>query len=322
MADSNASKLRLVYFGSGEFGLPTLDAVHRRHEVRLAITQPDRPAGRKRQPTPTPIGQWCDERGLPCLRTEDANADDIVEHIQEAKPDAAVVVAFGQKLSPALIEACGRLTVNLHSSLLPKYRGAAPIHWAMIRGESHTGVSVIGLAQRMDAGAIYATRATAIDPRETAGDLHDRLALIGPDVVLGVLDDLRLGQLDALPQDHTAATPAPKLAKADGTVLFDQPARHVRQRVHGLTPWPGCRVSWAAADGSDKGTLLLRRVAEEPGDDAHKGPPGTVLDDLRVATAHGVLRLLQLQAPGTRTMPADEFARGHGLAAGDRLGPT
>ena len=319
---ASTDRMKLIFFGSGEFGIPTLAALHQYHDLRLAVTQPDRPAGRKRLPTPTPIAAWCAEHGIPTIRTDDANTPDVIEHIQREGPDAAVVIAFGQKLSPDLIAACGRLAVNLHSSLLPKYRGAAPIHWAMIRGESHTGVSVIGLAQRMDAGAIYATRATPIDPRETAGELHDRLAALGPDAVLGVLNDLQHNRLDALPQDHSAATPAPKLSKADGTVLFDQPARHLRQRIHGLTPWPGCRVSWAAPDGAEKGTLFLRRVADEHASDGDtKATPGTVLDDLRVATAHGVLRLLELQAPGTPIMPADAFARGHGLSPGDRLGP-
>ena len=320
--------MKLLYFGSGAFGLPTLAALHEGHEVVGVVTQPDRPAGRKRGMTATPVAEWAVGRGLAVLRSGDVNEPAFVARVRGLEPDASVVIAFGQKLSPELIGAMGGLAVNLHASLLPRYRGAAPIQRAVMEGEATTGVSVIALAERMDAGVVYAAAETVIDPHETAGELHDRLAGLGPAAVLGVLDGFASGALTPVEQDEASATRAAKLSKAEGTVDFDQPAERVRARVHGLTPWPGCRVRCTPAPGSsgggDGGELLLRRVevvevahGDEPGE---PGEPGTVRGDLTVACGSGALRLLEVQAPGGKALPLEAFLRGHGLAAGDRLG--
>ena len=312
--------MRILFFGSGEFGLPTLQRLGAEHEVRAVVSQPDRPAGRKQKLTPTPIARWAEANGCTVLKSEDVNTDAFVERVAAYQPDASVVIAFGQKLSPALIDAMGRLAVNLHASLLPNFRGAAPINWAMIRGEAQTGVSVIGLAQRMDAGLIYATAALDIDPEETAGELHDRLAKLGPDAVCGVLDDLANDRLQPIAQDETQATKAPKLSKADGTVDFTLPADAVRCRVHGLTPWPGCRVRRRQVDGSDGGMLMLRRTGV--GEPRPEGlAPGTVGEGGTVAAADRWVQLREVQAPGGKPMAIDAFLRGHDLKAGDRLEP-
>jgi len=244
--------MKLLFFGSGAFGLPTLERLCAAHDVLAVVTQPDRPAGRKRVPTPTPIGQWAEARGLPVHKADDVNTPPFVERVAAYGADASVVIAFGQKLSPRLIDAMGRLAVNLHASLLPKYRGAAPINWAMIDGQATTGVSVIALAQRMDAGAVYATAELAIDPNQTAGELHDRLAQLGPACVSRVLDDLAGGTLSPVEQDESKATKAPKFKKGDGTVSFEMSAPLVRARIHGLTPWPGCRVTWRGSAGDER----------------------------------------------------------------------
>ncbi len=314
--------MRLLFFGSGEFGLPTLEALHERHDLAAVVTQPDRPAGRKRRLTPTPVARWADEHGVTAIKAENVNDQAMVERVAALKPDASIVIAFGQKLSPPLIEAMGRLAVNLHGSLLPRYRGAAPINWAMIRNERVTGVSVIGLAQRMDAGEVYATAETPIDPNETAGELHDRVAQLGPGVVLRTLDDLHAGRLQPIPQDDAEATRAPKLSKADGTVDFAQPAALVRARVHGLTPWPGCRVRWWRGGRTDvePSVLTLRRVRDRP-DEEHREAPGAVLDGFRVACERGSIELREVQAPGTKVMSIDAFVAGHRLRVGDRLAP-
>ena len=316
--------MRIIYLGSGEFGLPTLERLHREHEVVAVVSQPDRPAGRKRQLTPTPIARWADARGLQVLKAENVNTEAFIERIKAYQPDASVVVAFGQKLSPDLIAGLGRLVVNLHGSLLPKYRGAAPINWALMEGETVAGVTVIELAQRMDAGAMVGKAQLPIDPLETAGELHDRLAQLGPDLVGDVLDRLERGTLDAQPQDETQATRAPKLSKADGTVDFNHPAETVRNRVHGLTPWPGCRVNWHCRHTGQTQVLTLRRVQalpELPAFVPADTPPGGVLEGLLVMTGRGAIRLIELQAAGTRPMNAEAFARGHHLAPGDQLGP-
>lgn len=322
--------MRLLYFGSGEFGLPTLELLHAHHELCAIVTQPDRPAGRKRQFTPTPVAQWAAQYApdVELLKVEDVNEPEVIERVRDRRPDASVVVAFGQKLSPELIGAMGDLAMNLHGSLVPAYRGAAPINWAIINGEKVTGVSVIGLAQRMDAGEVYATAELTIDPNETAGELHDRLARLGPRVIEQVLQNHAAGTLQGRAQDESQASRAPKLGKADGTVDFKQSAERVRDRVHGLTPWPGCRVRWHCQATGEVKPLTLRRVQAIPQPPAFLShrlaeapPPGTVLEPLLVVTNPGVVKLLEVQAPGTRVMDAHAFARGHGLAAGDTLEP-
>ncbi len=319
--------MRVLFFGSGEFGLPTLEALSADHELLAVVSQPDRPAGRRRALTPTPVSSWAIAHGVNLLRSEDVNTPDFIRRIEQFKPDASVVIAFGQKLSEPLIAAMGRLAVNLHASLLPKYRGAAPINWAVINGETETGVSVIGLAQRMDAGPVYAKASLRIDPLETAGELHDRLAQLGPEVIEKVLKDLEAGTLSPQEQDESLATRAPKLSKRDGTVRFDQPSEIVRSRVHGLTPWPGCRVNWTCKATGKTSVLTLGRVSAVPDLSCFIGleaserlvTPGTVGDGFHVKTSDGSVRLIEVQAPGTKMMPVEDFARGHRLGVGDLL---
>jgi methionyl-tRNA formyltransferase len=301
--------MKLVYFGSGAFGLPTLRRLVSGHDVVLVVTQPDRPAGRKRRLTPTPVGRYADDAGLGVIRTDDVNALDTAQRVAAAGADALVVIAFGQKIGPAVVG--DALAINLHASLLPKYRGAAPINWAVINGEAETGVSVIAISQRMDAGDLLAREATPIDPMETAGELQERLADMGPRIVLETLSRHETGDLHPAPQDDRLASRAPKLAKADGTVDFDRPAGAVRCRVHGLTPWPGCTVR----HGDERLKLLRVDVVDtEPG-----AAPGCVREDGTVACAGGCVRLLSVQPPGGKAMTFDAYRRGHDLAAGTRL---
>ncbi len=310
--------MRLIFLGSGEFGLPTLERLHAEHQVVAVVSQPDRPAGRKQQLTPTPVALWASQHGLALHKTENANDPTFVASVAALRADAAVVIAFGQKLSPQLIAALGPWVVNLHASLLPKYRGAAPINWAMIHGERETGVSVIGLAQKMDAGLIYAQSATPIAETETAGELHDRLAALGPAVIGATLAGFAAGTLHGLSQDDSRATKAPKLSKADAHVNFDAPPESVRCRIHGLTPWPGVTVKWARTSDSKDQPLFLRRVRIVAGI-CTDAAPGTVLADHRIACRGGAVELLEVQVPGGRVLPIADFVRGHRLEAGDRL---
>ncbi len=310
--------MRIIFLGSGDFGVPTLQRLHERHEVVAVVSRPDRPAGRKRTPTATPVASWAQAIGIGVWKDPDVNDAAFVTRTSHLAADAAVVVAFGQKLGPALLESLGRLSMNLHASLLPKYRGAAPINWAMIRGEAQTGLSVISLASRMDAGDVYAQSRAEIDPASTAGQLHDRLAQMGPDLVEKVLADFQAGTLRGRPQDESQITLAPKLSKSDGCVDFGAPAREVRCRIHGLTPWPAARVIWKRqADGSGH-PLTILRVREDDTTD-HGSMPGTVLEGHRVAVAGGTIRLLDVQVPGKKAMKIEEFAHGQRLAPGDRL---
>lgn len=302
--------MKLVFFGSGAFGLPTLKRLSVEHEVDLVVTQPDRPAGRGRSLTPTPIAAFAHSKGLKVAAPEDA--EELTRERALLEASAFVVIAYGHKLSPQLLGE--KFAINLHASLLPKYRGAAPINWAMINGEANTGLSVITLARRMDAGDILAQRSTPVDPHETAGELHDRLAAMGPDLVDEVLESFERATLKPRTQDESQATLAPKLSKADGTVSFDQPALRVRQRIHGLTPWPGCTVSV-----QDR-TLRLARVEEVPGGE-WSGEPGIVLPDGTIACAAGAIRPLAVQPPGGKMMSFTAYCNGQPLDPGARFGP-
>jgi len=320
--------MRIVFFGSGAFGVPTLRALARTHDVPLVVTQPDRPAGRNRRLAPTPVADAAAALGLPSFKPESCNAAESIAQVHEQRADAFIVIAYGQKLGRSLLAA--RFAINLHASLLPKYRGAAPINWAIIRGERVTGLSVIALADRMDAGDVFGRVETPIDPMETAGELHDRLAALGPDLVLRVLERFQAGAATSCRQDEAAVTLAPKLTKADGAVSFEASNVEVRNRVHGLTPWPGCRVTLRGA------SLRLHRVEAidaygprstpetSPGSTPAAMPeavPGTIIGGGCVACGSGSVRLLAVQPAGGKLMSFDAYCAGHEAAIGDQLMP-
>ena len=322
--------MRVVFLGAGEFGLPTLDAIARSHEVPLVVSQPDRPAGRGRKQTPTPIAARTLEavedsddplHGTRLHRTSEVNGDTALEAIADAEPDALVVIAFGQKLGPELLDE--RFAINLHASLLPRWRGAAPINRAMMAGDRVSGVSVISLAQRMDAGDVHAMRETDIQPQETAGELHDRLAAMGPEAVLEVLDRLQQGEIRKEAQDESLATHAAKLGRRDATVDFSVPATTVRAMVHGLVPWPGCEVTVSVPSG-EKAPERLRLHRVEVIDDStiSERPVGSVDADGVVACGRGLIRLLEVQVPGGRALDWEAFRRGRPLPEGAVLAPN
>lgn len=319
--------MRLAFFGAGAFAIPTLHALCDEHDVPLVVSQPDRPAGRKRRLTPTPLAQWAQKQGLQVIKPQDANAPQTLRTIRAAQTEVHIVVAFGQKLGDAVMElpswgrGQGGGTINLHASLLPKYRGAAPVQWAILSGERTTGNTVIRMTERMDAGDILGHQTTPIDSRETAGELHDRLAALGPELVLDVLKKIADDDLNPLVQDESQASRAPKLSRGDGGVDFAQSADQVRRRVHGLTPRPGVRVQWSRADESQRHMLLLRRVQALP-DVEHHQPPGVLIKADTAAAGEGAVRLLEVQPPGKRTMSWRDFANGQRLEPGAMLHAT
>jgi methionyl-tRNA formyltransferase len=260
----------LVFLGSGEFGVPTLARLAKEHSVKTIVTQPDKPAGRGSQLTPTPVAQWAAEHvpDVPVLKPPKVNAADVVAEIRGREPRAMVVIAFGQKIGRPLLEDV--FAVNLHASLLPRWRGAAPINVAVLAGDTETGNSVISLADRMDAGLVYAQSRRPIYPDLTAGELHDLLAEDGPALVEQVLSEFAVGRLRPVEQDESLVTLAPKLGKADGWVDFAGTAEQCRRRVHGLTPWPGVTAS---LDGKP---LKLARV--QAAGRAAEEQPGRMID--------------------------------------------
>jgi len=304
--------VKLVLIGSGAFGGPTFERLASLHEIPLVVTQPDRPAGRGRKLTPTPVGAWAEGAGLETLKTGDASGVDR-ERIRSVVANAWVVIAFGQKLSPGLLE--DRFAVNLHASLLPRWRGAAPINHAVLGGDGVTGNSVITLAERMDAGLVLGQSERRIAADQTAGDLHDLLAGDGPGVVERVLTEWGKGTLEGREQDESLVTLAPKLDKSrDGWVDFSADADACRRRINGLSPWPGVTVRL-------RGEPLKLLRAEEAGGDAEQAEAGTVLDAQGgvVACGSGAVRVLEAQAPGKPMMEWARVAQSLGMKSGERL---
>lgn len=302
--------MRVVFLGSGAFGVPTLGALAREHEVVGVVTQPDRRAGRGKTLTPTPIAAWADEHlgGVPVLKPENVNEESERARVRALDADVWVVIAFGQYLGSRLIE--GKFAVNLHASLLPRWRGAAPINAAMMAGDRVTGNSVITIAEEMDAGDVLARSERVIEPDMTMHELHDALAEDGPVLVLAVLDEHASGSVEYAPQDASGVTLAPKLSRADTWVDFGSDARLVAGRVNGLSPRPGVRVRLGG-----KVHKLVRVVAVE---DA-QGDTGCLVDAGSgvIACGLGGVRVLEIQPEGKKAMGWDAFRAGNAVEAGE-----
>ncbi len=306
--------MRIAFLGSGAFGLPSLLALATsHHEILHVISQPDRPAGRGKTLTPTPVSTWALARGLPLTRTENANASDVLALLRALQPECLVVIAFGQKLSDELLTIAPRGGINLHSSLLPRYRGAAPINWAILNNDPLAGVSVITITRIMDAGDILATASTPVEPSETAGELHDRLADLGAPLLPRVLDALAAGTETRLKQDPTLATRAPKLHRDIAWVDWTRPAAEVSARIRGLSPWPGVQVELLTPDGKVRTQATILKCL------AHDGPAhspekcGSVLPDRTIACGTGSLAILTIQPQGKKPMDLPSFANGYSL---------
>jgi methionyl-tRNA formyltransferase len=311
--------MKILFFGSGAFGLPTLEwlAGPSGHSVAGVVTQPDRPAGRGGQVMPTPIGEFAGRlEGVAVFKAENVNIEPALEQLRAIPADVWLVIAFGQKLSPGLLD--GKRAINLHASLLPRWRGAAPINAAILAGDAETGNSVITLADRMDAGLIVGQSRRTIDPLMTAGELHDALAADGPKLVGESLSGMASGEISGVTQDEVSVTRARKLSKADGWLDFAEGAQACRRRVHGLTPWPGVTVRLCGEP------VKLLRVSPQSGsaDSPASLIAGTLLNPSTgdVSCGNGtILRMLEVQPAGGRAMFWADFARGRRLAAGERF---
>ncbi|MCX5655211.1 MAG: methionyl-tRNA formyltransferase [Planctomycetota bacterium] len=314
--------MRIVFAGSGTFGLPTLRAlVEGGQEIALAVTQPDRPAGRGQAVRISPVTLFAREREIPVLQPEDVNAKPIIRRLRALKPDLVLVIAYGQKIGPELLSLTPHGAINLHASLLPKYRGAAPINWAIINGEVETGLTVMSMVDQIDAGDILGQRAAPIEPDETAGNLADRLSKLGARLVTEVIREIPLGEVERRRQNESQATMAPRLKKSDGVIDWNRPAQEVHNRIRGMMPWPGASTTLPGL--GSRGPLRLVLTRSHLVEPAGKGEPGTIVavgpEGIDVAAAKGAVRLLELTPAGKRTMPAVDFARGYRIAAGTRL---
>src|SRR5215470_13230789 len=303
--------MRVLFYGTPAFALPTLHALLARHQVIAAVTQPDRPAGRGQRPQASPVKVVAMEHGVPVLQPGRLRDPGWPERLAEHAADVAVVVAFGHLLPRAVLDVPVRGSINVHASLLPRYRGAAPVAWAIIRGERETGVTTFQMDPGMDTGPLLLQHATPIGPEETAGDLAERLAVLGADVLLETLD--RLDALTPRVQDSDAATSAPRLRKEDGVLDWTEPAAALAARVRGLNPWPGAMTQVSG------GRLLIWRARAIAG----RGEPGvlTAVDgQLAVGTGAGLLVPVEVQPENRRAMDWGAYLRGARLETGAQFG--
>lgn len=315
--------MRIVMMGTGSFAEPTFLALTRsRHEVVALVTNPDRPAGKEREMV-RPIKRLAVERGIPVFQPESVNSVEGVAGVRAFDPDLLVVAAYGQILSAEVLESARRGGINVHASLLPRYRGAAPVAWAIYHGETRTGVTIIRMSTQLDAGEMLAQEAVDIRPEETAGELEARLAQIGARLAVEVVDRLAAGEVRGLPQDPRLVTKAPKLKKEHGLIAWSRSAPLVCCQIRAMQPWPTPYTFWHHP-GKPPLRLILLQARAEPGPSL-PAPPGTVVavdpEGFLIAAGEGCVRPLLLQPAGRRPMSAAEFLRGHAVQVGDRFGP-
>jgi len=307
---------------TGPFAVPTFRELYNTHHTVLAlVTAPQRPQPAKPAPS-SPLREIAYQHGTPIFDPEDINSPEAQSRLLSYRADLLVVCDYGQILSAETLATARFGGINLHASLLPKYRGAAPINWAIYHGERQTGVSVIHMTPRVDAGPCVAQAVTDIGPEETAPELEKRLAEIGAWLVRRVLDSFEAGRLEALPQDPTKATRAPRLKKTDGLIDWSRPAEAIRNQVRAMEPWPRTYTFWRR----DKGPPL--RLIFGPVDvvaTEAQAAPGTVLQAedgrLVIAAGQGAVAPRSIQPSGKRMMSIDEFLRGYKVRPGDRFGP-
>lgn len=304
--------MKILFFGSAEFALPTLDAlITAGHSICEVVCQPDRPAGRGQHLATPPLGDYAREKGLPLFQPERLRDPAAIQHCLEHHADIFVVVAYGQIIPNELLIAAKHQCVNLHPSLLPKYRGAAPINWPIIQGDAVTGVSTMYLVEALDAGDVLMQYPVPIDPTDTATTMYDKLSKIGARVMVETLAGLEKNEITPQRQDDAQATYAEKLTKGHGQIKWDLPADVVARLVRGLQPWPMAHAQW-------NGKLLKIHNAEAV-PLATTQAPGTIVsvgDKITVATGQGRIAIETLQIEGKRAMSAKEFLNGHALKVG------
>ncbi|QDT01072.1 methionyl-tRNA formyltransferase [Adhaeretor mobilis] len=319
--------MKVIALGTGPFAVPTLRRLHDdpQHEVLLVVTRP--PRGRRAAIAPMALA--AQELELPLWQPDTVNEDEAHQRLKSLDAQLMVVCDYGEILKPAALECTSLGGVNLHGSLLPKYRGAAPVQWAVFNGDQETGNTVIQMTPGLDAGPILGVQRTPIDPHETAGELEERLAEMGATLVEEVIAQLATDSTSPVEQDSSKKSKAPRLAKEHGLIDWSQSAQQIHNQVRALQPWPRAYTHWEA-DGDDPQRLIVHRTRfpeADSGDSAtpssaDSSEPGTITsaeDSLIVATGEGVLELLEVQPAGKRAMPAGDFLRGNRLKPGDSL---
>jgi methionyl-tRNA formyltransferase len=307
--------MRLIFLGTPSFAVPTLEAVAEKHEVISVVTQPDRPKGRGQALAASAVKQAAMRLGLPFYQPERIRRPEAQAHLAVLAPEIMIVVGYGQMIPQSVIDIAPRGIVNVHASLLPKYRGAAPIQWAIVNGETRTGVTTMQINAGLDTGDILLDRETEIGPEETALELGERLAVMGAELLIETLDGLAGGAITPRRQDDGLVSHAPILKKEDGAISWNMMASAIHNRIRGLLPWPGAHTRfrgqllhiWRARMESDRTALAAGRVLAGPG--------------FRVGCGDGgVLELLEVQLEGRKRMSGEAFANGQRLGENEILG--
>ncbi len=305
--------MRVVFFGSPAFALPSLQAVAREHQVVAVVSQPDRPAGRGKQLQPPPVKELALQLGLSVEQPTKLRDGVLAQKLSALQPDVFVVVAYGRILPPDLLAVPRLGPWNVHASLLPKFRGAAPIQWSVIRGEAKTGVCVMRMEEGLDTGPVAACREETIADTDTAGTLAERLSRLGAELLVRTLPDIADGTVLLRPQEHGAATLAPMLKKEDGILDFSAPASLVSAQARGVDPWPGAAVFLAGEPMKVFGPTVT----------SGRGAPGEVIGQgahgLEVACGQGAIAFAELQLPGRKRMAAAAVLAGRAIPPGTRL---
>jgi methionyl-tRNA formyltransferase len=312
--------VRALFFGTPAIAVPSLEALTEVAEVVGVVSQPDRPAGRGLEVKPTPVKAKALSLGLTVVQPEKIRTPDFAAWLRAADADVALVIAYGRILPPAVLGAPRRGCMNLHASILPRYRGAAPITWSIVRGEKETGISLMQMDEGCDTGPVYSIHRIPIGDDTTADELAVELAALAGRVVRQDLNRAVAGELSPVAQDHAASTHAPLLKKDDGRIAFDLPARAVHDHVRGMTSWPG---AFTTIDGK-----LLKVLATKIGSEAESidasPPPGTVVtadkNGIVVACGRGTVQLLRAQAEGRKALGAADLVAGRTIRAGMILG--
>jgi methionyl-tRNA formyltransferase len=315
--------MRLLMVGTGPFAVPTLEALYESsHEVVALVTQPPRSSGGRRRAAENPMRLVAEQHGTPVLMPEAINDEASRAELAALEPELMVVADYGQILSAETLAIAPRGGMNVHGSLLPAYRGAAPINWAIYDGCTETGVTLIHMTPRVDAGPCMAQSSTPIDPEEDAPELETRLARLGAELAVHEVDRLAARRLTIIAQDPQQATGARRLRKTDGVIDFSRTAQQIKNQVRALKPWPRAFTFWHRGDAPPLRFTLDRVDALE---ESSTATPGTVVrsqgDSWHVATGQGTLALLVVQPAGKKPQSAEAFLRGYPVAEGDRLGP-
>jgi methionyl-tRNA formyltransferase len=309
-------KFTIIFMGTPDFAVPSLHLLCQEgYNVALVVTRPDRPKGRGRKLVPPPVKLKALELNLKVLQPSTLKTEEFSDQVKHIQPDFFVVIAFGHILSEEMLQLPKLGAINIHASLLPKYRGPAPIQWAIINGDSQTGVTTMFMDKGMDTGDVLLTKTETISPDDTAATLHDRLAKTGADLLIKTLKDLAAHKINPIPQDHSAATYAPLLKKQDGHINWHKPASELEPFIRGVTPWPGAFTFHNETRLKIfKAALISESVLEAAGTVLKAFP-----DELRVATGKGVLSISEIQGPSGKRLGVAAFLRGYKLLPGTVL---